>query len=64
MKILIWTGCIFGLSIFITMLRTGGILLGGIPTALLYGGMFWLARTLCKKWDNHKKDNTVNTMRG
>ena len=54
MKVIIWLGCIFGLSLFIVILKNAGIILGGIPTALLFWAMLWLARTLCKKWDEHK----------
>ena len=56
MKVLIWLGYIFGLSLFIVILKNVGIILGGIPTALLFWGMLWLARALCKKWDEHKAE--------
>ena len=39
--------------------KRGGIILGGIPTALMFGGTLWLARTLCKKWDEHKANRSV-----
>ena len=54
MKILIWFLCIFANALITTILRESGIILGGIPTAVLFGGTMWLARTLCKKWDEHK----------
>ncbi len=60
MKVLIWFGCIFGLSLFIVILKNAGIILGGIPTALLYGGMYWSARMLCKKWDEQKAEKGDN----
>lgn len=54
MKFLIWFGCFF-LNALITMIINGnGIILGGIPTALLFLGCYFLAKFLCKKWDNHK----------
>lgn len=51
MKALIWIGCIFSLSLCTVLIKNCGIILGGIPTALMFGGMWWLATTLCKKWD-------------
>ena len=60
MKVVIWLGCIFGLSFFIVILKNAGIILGGIPTALLFGGMLWLARTMCKKWDEQKAEKGDN----
>ena len=54
MKVLIWIGCFLGLSVIVTLIRSAGILLGGIPTFLLYTGMFWVARKLCELWDNRK----------
>lgn len=60
MKVLIYIVCFFGLGVFINELRSNGIYLGGLPVGLLYGGMFWIARTLCKKWDSHKAKKALN----
>ena len=57
MKALIWIGCIFCFSLFRVLIKDAGIILGGIPTALMFGGMWWLATTLCKKWDARKNNN-------
>ena len=57
MKALIWIGCIFSLSLCTVLIKDCGIILGGIPSALMFGGMWWLASTLCKKWDARKKNN-------
>ena len=54
MKILIWTGIMLIPSIIATLVKDSGILLGGIPTAILYGTAFWLANKLCKKYDWHR----------
>lgn len=52
MKVLIWFLCIFGYALLTTLLQvSGGITLGGIPTVILFGGMMWLARSLCLQWD-------------
>ena len=51
MKALIWIGCIFSLSVCTVIIKNCGIILGGIPAALMFGGMWWTATTLCKKWD-------------
>lgn len=55
MKVLIWVLCIFANALITTILKESGILLGAIPTMILFGAMLWLARTLCKKWDEHKE---------
>lgn len=54
MKVLIWFLCIFANALVTTLIRESGVILGGIPAAVLFGATFWLARTLCKKWDEHK----------
>ncbi len=46
-------------ALITTLIKEGGIILGGIPTALMFGGTLWLARTLCKKWDEHRANKTV-----
>ena len=55
MKALIWIGCCLVYGIIITLFRTSGIILGGIPTFALAFVTFWLARKLCKKYDDTKK---------
>ena len=54
MKFLIWFLCVLANAIIITLIKAAGIILGGIPTALLFVATLWLARNLCKKWDEHK----------
>lgn len=56
MKILIWFLCFFGYGLITTTLSGAGILLGAIPTMLLLGGTLWLAKVLCKSWDERKKE--------
>ena len=55
MKALIWIGCIFTLSLCFVMIKNAGIILGGIPSALMFGGMWWIASSLSKKWDSRKE---------
>lgn len=55
MKALIWIGCIFTLSLCFVMIKNAGIILGGIPSALMFGGMWWIASSLSKKWDIRKE---------
>lgn len=64
MKVLIWVGCCFAYGFITTLIKQFGIVLGGIPTLILAGGMFWLARTLCKKYDEHRtqKNSDKNHM--
>lgn len=54
MKVLIWIGCFFANALLTTLINGSGVSLGGIPTAILFGVTLWLARTLCKKWDERK----------
>lgn len=56
MKVFIWIACLFVPSALAVLLKDAGILLGGIPTAILYGVALWAAKTLTKKWENkHEK---------
>lgn len=57
MKALIYIGCIFCLSLCMVLIKNCGIILGGIPSALMFGGMWWIATKLCKKWDSRKNNN-------
>ncbi|MBQ8495108.1 MAG: zinc ribbon domain-containing protein [Clostridia bacterium] len=60
MKILIWILCFFVNSFITTLIKTEiGINLGAIPTILMYAATFWLARTLCKKWDEHRENKAI-----
>ena len=54
MKVLIWIGCFFVNALITTILKESGIILGGIPTVILYGVTVVVAPFLCKKWDEHK----------
>ena len=51
MKALIWIGCKLGYSLIMTGLASGGIIMGALPTMALFGGTFFLARYLCKKYE-------------
>ena len=57
MKFLIWFICIFANAIITVIIRNHGIILGALPAMVLYGLTFWLARTLCRKWDDYKWNN-------
>lgn len=59
MKVLIWFLCFFADALITTLIKNSGVTLGAIPTAILFGGTLWLARTLCKKWDEHKANKVV-----
>ena len=58
MKVFIWISCYFVLSIVLTFIRSAGVILGGIPTVLLYLGTFFLAKFLCEIWDERKAEKT------
>ena len=51
MKALIWIGCCGAASIINMILMDCGIILGGIPYALLFVGTSYLALKLCEKYD-------------
>ena len=57
MKALIWFGCIFFIAVIQTIFRQSGVVLGAIPTVILYGGMLWLETHLCKKYDESKSSS-------
>ena len=59
MKVLIWFLCIFANALITTLIKEAGVILGGIPTALMFAATLWLARTLCKKWDEHKENKAM-----
>jgi hypothetical protein len=54
MKVLIWIVCFFCLAVVRLVAQYSGIILGGIPTALLFGLTWFIAQKLCKKWDQRK----------
>lgn len=51
MKILIYFACCFCAGAVQTGFRQFGIVLGAIPTVLLYLVAFTAAKVLCEKWD-------------
>ena len=55
MKVLIWIGCILAYAIIDSIFRLNGIRLGAIPAVILFSVDMWLARELCRKWDEHKE---------
>ena len=53
MKVLIWFGCIFVATILNTLLGYAtGIKVGYV---LFYFGIYFVARKLCEKWDEHQE---------
>lgn len=54
MKILIWILCFFLSGMTTTLIARGGFILGAIPTVALFCAASWLAKYLCKKWDEKK----------
>ena len=55
MKILIWGSCLFANALLVALLRQLGVVLGGLPTMLLFAAAFYLARELCKNYDKKTK---------
>jgi TRAP-type uncharacterized transport system fused permease subunit len=50
MVALIWIACFLGLAIVQVLIKYQVITLGAIPTMILFGLTWWLARTLASKW--------------
>ena len=61
MKALIWFLCIFANASITTILKQNGVILGAIPAVILFSLTMQSARTLCTKWDEHKKNKQVKT---
>lgn len=51
----IWIACFFCLVMAQVLIKYQGVILGAIPTMILYGATIWLARTLSSLWKKHKK---------
>ena len=54
MKALIWIGCIFSLGLILGLIRSSGYILGGLPSALLFGVTMFIASYACKQLDKRK----------
>ena len=52
MKVLIYVACFIVLVIIQTIFIHNRIVLGAIPSVLLWCLTWWGARALCKVWDN------------
>ncbi len=55
MKIAILCICVILNAVITVTLKNKGIMLGGIPTAILFACTIGFAGFLCKKWDEWKK---------
>ena len=51
MKILIYIVCFLVLAIIQAILTSKRIILGAIPMVLLWSGTWWIAKQLCRLWD-------------
>lgn len=58
MKVLIWFLCLFANAMVTTLAKENGIILGAIPTVVLYALAATLAQVLCGAWDKHKQKKT------
>ncbi len=55
MKFLIWILCFSCNALITNLLRYSGVILGDIPTCILFLITLWTAKFLCRKWDKYKK---------
>lgn len=60
MKVLIWVVCFFCSAVTQVIIKEQGIILGGIPTALLFGATWFVAKKLCDLWDKHEINKKQN----
>ena len=64
MKFLIYL-FVFGVYGFITVyLKNIGIYLGFLPTVILTGASYFVARKLCKRWDLHRRRMDIAAIDG
>ena len=61
MKALIWFLCFFVLAVVQMLIKDAGIILGGIPAAILFALTWWSAKKLCNAWDKHKAKKAAET---
>ena len=54
MKVLIWVVTLFCLALIQTFLRMSGVILGAIPTVILFGAALYIAKALCKSVDQKR----------
>lgn len=59
MKVLIWCLCIFANVLITTLIKEEGVILGAIPTMVLYFATIWPAFALCKKYDKEKANKAM-----
>ena len=52
MKAVIWVVCVLVATGIQYAAKAGGVTLGAIPMALLYGVMVFIANVLSRKWDD------------
>lgn len=64
MKVLIWSLACACYGFVTTYLKKIGIGLGFIPTVILVGGLFSLARLLCKRWDLRRRRMDIAAVDG
>lgn len=55
MKVLIWVLCLFANAMITTIAKENGVILGAIPTVILYALAATLAQSLCGVWDKYKQ---------
>lgn len=56
MKYLIWGLCLLICTTVLVAIRQAGVMLGGIPTVILYVILLYLpAHFLCKRWEERQE---------
>lgn len=61
MKVLIWCGYYLLLAIIFTIIRGQGYILGGLPTAIIFGLGTWAASATCKAYDKKNSKEVSKT---
>ncbi len=57
MHFLIWFGCLMVDVMITVILKNCGVILGGVPTIILYSITIGMAPLICRKWDRRKSDS-------
>ncbi len=60
-RIAIYAVCIFGYGAISALIKSTGIILGAVPTGILFFATFELARHLCNKYAPSESDNEDDT---
>ena len=56
MKTVIWVACVLAATAIVTLAKEKGMAVGGIPTALIYGGAILVSNVITKWYTQNHPD--------